>query len=128
MKTFSTAMLILLLLCASFAGWRSYADPGTYVVGGQYVVHAGEVLRGNLQTFFAQVTVEAGARVEGSITIVSSTLDLAGSVSGSVLSMGSDLTVRPGAAIDEGTRQLQGIPYVILLPSMVRSGHAARAS
>jgi hypothetical protein len=126
MKLLSTPILILVLLSLSLTGWQLSAQPDTFVVGGAYVVRAGEVVRGNLQALFAQVTVEDGARVEGGITSLSSTLDLAGSVAGSVLAVESDVTIRATAQLVHDPRRLEAIPFVILLPPLARTGYAAQ--
>src|SRR5512135_2310039 len=99
MKAVSTPILLLVFLSMSLTGWRAYAQPATSVVGGEYVISAGQIVRGNLEVLFAQVILEPGARVEGTITAVSSTLDLAGSVGGGILMIESDVTVRATAQL-----------------------------
>ncbi len=129
MKAVSTPILLLVFLSISLTGWRASAQPATSVVGGEYVITAGQTVQGNLQVLFAQVILEPGARVEGTITAVSSTLDLAGSVGGSILMIESDVTVRATAQLAKAPKQIQAIPLVILLPQIARSGqgvHSAR--
>ncbi len=127
MKTVAAAILALFLVSAALAGWRMLSRSNMLMIGGQYTVPAGEVVHGNLRAFFAQLQIADGARVDGKIPAVSSTLDLAGSVGGSVLALGSDVTVRTTAQLAEAPRNLSGIPYVILLPGMLRTGFAQAA-
>jgi hypothetical protein len=124
MKIISISILVLVFLSASLGGWGLAAGPNTYVVGGEYVLHTGDVVRGNLDALFAQITLEEGSRVDGRILAVSSALDLQGSVGGGILGLGSDIAVRPTATLAETPRQLELIGYVVLLPQMARSGHA----
>jgi autotransporter adhesin len=122
MKTVAAVMLVLFLLSASVTGWRMFSRSDTFIVGGEYTIAATETLHGNLKALFAQVRLADGARVDGTITAVSSTLDLAGSVGGAVLAVGSDVTVRTTAQLAEVPERVAGIPYVILLPGMLRTG------
>jgi hypothetical protein len=125
MKTISAAIALILLLSASLGGWRLLTPPGAYVIGGVSVIPRGEVIQGDLHVLFAQVTVEDGARLDGRIVSISSTLDLAGSVAGEILAIGSDTTIRDSAKLLRSPREVRLIPYVILLPSMARLGKLA---
>ncbi len=122
MKTVAAAILLLFFTSAALTGWRILSRSDTLVVGGQYTLPAGRVIHSNLKVFFAQVHIPDGARVDGQITAVSSTLELAGSVGGSVLAVSSDVTVRTTAQLAEPPHHVSGIPYVVLLPSMLRTG------
>jgi hypothetical protein len=124
MKTIAMPIAILVFVSASFTGWHLSRQPGNWVVGGEYVVHSGEVVSGNLQALFAQVTLKDGARVEGKILSVSSALDLAGTVSGEIVAFGSDVHVRDTASLSISPREMDAIPYVVLLPQMARVGVA----
>src|SRR5512142_3513422 len=97
MKSVTTAILVLVLASASLIGGRLYLRSGTYIVGGEWTIPASQVIHGDVQALFAQVKLADGARVDGTITAISSTLDLAGSVGGSMLAVGSDVTVRSTA-------------------------------
>ncbi len=122
MKTVSAAVLVLFLASISFAGWRLFLGSDAFVIGGQVAIPANQVVHGNLQAVFAQIKLADGARVDGRITAVSSTLDLAGSVGGSVLAIGSDVTVRSTAELTGTLKRINGVPYVLLLPGMLRTG------
>lgn len=122
------AMLALVLLGSLLASQRFLAQPDTYVVGGTYVIRSGDVLPGNLRAVFAQVIIEEGARVSGRILALSSTLDLSGAVSGAVLAVGSDVTVRQTARLGSAPRRTDILPYVFLLPQILRVGSGAHGS
>jgi hypothetical protein len=121
MKIIFVPIAVLAFVSASSIAWSQLIPRGNLVIGGVYVIHSGEVMSGNLDAVFAQVTLEDGARVEGRILSVSSALDLAGSVSGDILSIGSDIRVRETARLKQGPRELQTFPYVVLLPQMARA-------
>lgn len=126
MKLGSVTMVVLFVLGSFLTGWRFLDGPDVYVVGGSYIIRAGDVLPGNLRAVFAQVTVEQGARVTGDILSVSSALDLGGGVGGEVLAVGSDVTVRQTARLAAATRHVGAMPYVFLLPQMLRVGNAVQ--
>ena len=124
MKVVVITVVSLAFLGVLFAGLRVLDRPDAYVVGGTYVIRRGDVLRGNVRAFFAQVKVEDGARVAGRILAMSSTLDLAGGVGGEVMAVGSDVMVRQTATLESAPRRLGAMPYVFLLPQMLRAGNA----
>src|SRR5512141_1252471 len=99
MKTVVMPILVLAFFSASFGSWQLLGRTNSLVLGGEYVVRRGEALQGNVYAFFAQVFVEDGASIAGRLVGVSSTLDLAGSVGGSVLAVGSDVTIRQTAQL-----------------------------
>ena len=125
MKTVYAAILVLVLAAAALTGWRLLSPADTYVVGGEYAIAASQAIHGNLRVLFAQVKVDDGARVDGKITALSSTLDLAGSVGGSILAIDSDVMIRATAELVENPKHVAAIPYVILLPGMLRTGYAS---
>lgn len=124
MKAVSAAILVLFLAIASLGSWRLISQADTFVVGGEYIIPASQTIHGNLQALFAQIKLAEGARVDGKITAISSTLDLAGSVGGAIVVVGSDVTVRTTAQLIADPQRVTAIPYVILLPRMLRTGHA----
>ncbi len=126
MKTIPATMLILMFLAASLVSWQLWFQPNSTVIGGTYTLRSGDAIRGDLRTLFAQVTVEEGARVEGRITAVSSAVDISGSVGGRVLAIGSEVKLNGTADLTESPRHVDTIPYVILLPEMMRAGTAVR--
>ncbi len=128
MKAIGAAILLVVFLSASLTGWQLYAQPDNVVIGGEYVVATGQTVPGDLSVWFAQIRLEDGASVQGSIRAVSSVLDLGGRVEGSILGVGSDVIVRATAQLSEEPRSVQTISYVILLPRMARSGQAASAA
>ncbi len=124
MKTLSAAVLVLFLAIGSLAGWRILSHSDTFVIGGEFVVPASQTVPGNLRALFAQIKLADGARVDGKITAISSTLDLAGSVGGSVVAIESDVIVRATAQLIADPQRVTAVPYVILLPRMLRTGYA----
>ncbi len=128
MKTISAIVLLLVLVSAMLAGSRLFSRSDVVVIGGSYVVRAGEAIPGDLRALFAQVVVESGGRVDGRITALSSTLDIAGSVAGSIRAIESDVTLRPSALLNRSPQQVDAIPYVLLLPEMLRTGHAVQSA
>ena len=122
MKITSTTVLALVLITASFTGWRLSAEPGAIVVGGEYTLHRGEVLNGDLRSLFAQVAIEDGACLNGRIVSISSTLDLSGAVTGEILGIDSDTSVRGTAQLSQVPRELGVSPYVVLLPRLAGTG------
>lgn len=126
MKTISATVLLFVLVSATVAGSRLFSRSDVYVIGGEYVVRGGDSIPGDLRAVFAQVIVESGARVDGKITALSSALDIAGSVAGSITAIESDVTLRPTAQLNNNPQHVDAIPYVLLLPEMLRTGHAVR--
>jgi hypothetical protein len=125
MKTVALPILIVAFVSASFGSWQLFSRSNSFVVGGEYVIPRGHVLQGGLYAFFAQVFVEDGASITGRLVGVSSTLDLAGSVGGSVLALSSDVTVRQSARLAKKVSQVSAVPYVVLLPKLALTGHAS---
>ncbi len=127
MKTIIATVLLLVVVSAMLAGSRLFSRSDVVVIGGSYVVRSGEAIPGDLRALFAQVVVESGARVDGRITALSSTLDIAGSVAGTIRAIESDVTLRPSAWLNKSPEHVEAIPYVLLLPEMLRTGHAVQA-
>jgi len=125
MKALAAAILLVVFILTSLTDWRLYTQPDSVVVGGEYVIHRGEVVTGNVDAWFAQITLEDGARVQGQIRSLSSVLNLGGKVDGTILAVGSDVIVRATAELAQHPRRVEIIPYVILLPRMARAGNAA---
>jgi hypothetical protein len=122
MKTVAAVAMVVFLLSAALEGWRTFTGSDVLIIGGKYTVLASQTLPSNLRALFAQVTLQDGARIEGKITAISSTLDLAGSVDGAVLAVNSDVIVHAGARLAEAPQRVAGIPFVILLPGVLRAG------
>src|SRR5512140_1140115 len=121
MKVLATAILAVFLLSASWIGWHVYVQPDHFIVGGSYVLRPGEVLDGDVDVLFAQFTVQDGASVAGRIRSLSSVIDVAGSIQGSILLVGSDVITRPTATLSEKPHEIKAIRYVVLLPRLARA-------
>ena len=125
MKMILLPVAIFVLLALSLGGWWGFIHDNTYVIGGEYVINNGDIVKGDLNLIFAQVEMENGGRVDGRILSFSSALDLNGVVSGDILAIGSDIQVEKAAQLREAPREVDAFPYVVLLPRMARIGVAS---
>jgi hypothetical protein len=96
-----------------------------FVIGGEYTLRPGAVVEGNLTAFFARVTVEQGAHINGKLTSISSELDLRGSVGGEVASIESDVTLGQTCETGGGRSTFDVFDFVILFPEIMRLGTAS---
>lgn len=125
MKTIALPVLIVLILLAPVTGSGVLNSPDEIAIGGTYVLHGGQQLTGNLILIFAQFTLEDGATLDGRIVSVSSVIDVRGQMRGDVLAFDSDLTIRDTARMSGSSKEIQALPYVILLPEIARAGSLA---
>jgi hypothetical protein len=102
------------------SGALAAINHNTYIVGGEYVVRKGEIVDGNLGLFFAEVTLEKGARVDGTVLSFSSVVDVYGTVAGNISSLESEVNVRPSAQVKVVPKDTGVFPVVILLPNIAR--------
>jgi hypothetical protein len=109
-----------MLLAVLITGALAVINHDTYIIGGDYVVHEGNIVHGNLRLFFAQVTLEKDAHVEGAILSFSSTMDVRGTVTGNISSLESEVKVRESAHIKGIPSDTNILPLVLLLPEMAR--------
>jgi hypothetical protein len=126
MKTIALPVLIALFLFAPLTGSGLLNGSDQLAIGGSYTLRNGERIAGNLTLLFVQFTLEDGAAVDGRIVSVSSVLDVQGRVNGDVLSIDSDMTMRATAQMNGTSKEIRGIPYVILLPQIARVGGLAQ--
>ena len=120
MKVILLALSSLVFLVVLITDAGAVINHNTFIMGGEYIVHEGEIVHGNLELVFAQVTLEEGSHIDGEILSVSSAVDVCGAVSGNISSLESDVRLEKSAGVkaiphDEGV-----FPFVILLPEMVR--------
>ncbi len=122
-------------------------SPGV-VVGGSYVLTAGQTLRGELTAIGAAVVVESGATLDGTLTAVGGSTVIDGQVTGTVHAYGGSLELgrtahvlgdvqtfyaayepAAGARIEGAVQAGDGAPVYFSLPADMRvpSGVAARA-
>jgi hypothetical protein len=111
---------ILLAQIIFSAGMFTISNHNIFIIGGEYVVHKGEIVHGNLGLAFAQVTLEEDSRIEGEILSFSSTLDGRGSITGNISSIESDIKLETPAKVTVAARDQSVFPYIILLPRMAR--------
>ncbi|GAB4163895.1 MAG: hypothetical protein Fur0021_39300 [Candidatus Promineifilaceae bacterium] len=86
MKRFSAAVTLLFLLLLPAVAWAAPAFS-------PIVIEADEVVNDDLQLFSDNLTVEAGAVVNGNITVVGGNAEVAGSVNGDITVMGGSVTL-----------------------------------
>jgi cytoskeletal protein CcmA (bactofilin family) len=90
------------------------------VLGGHYHITAGEALNEDISFYFAQVTIDEGAKVDGHIFLYSSTLDLRGDVTENIHAFESDLTLRASARVEGEIDEKDLIHWTLLLPAMTQ--------
>jgi hypothetical protein len=112
----SLGAILLFALGAPFG----MLQPGMLVLGGHYRVGPGETIKEDMNFYFAQVTIEEGALVEGHVFLFSSTLTLAGQVSEDIHAFESDLTLRETARVDGEIGEKDFIHWTVLLPASAR--------
>ena len=120
MKVILLPLVTLMFLVMLLTGALALINHNSYIVGGEYVIRGGETVQGNLSLFFAQVTLEKDARLEGSILSFSSVVDVGGTVTGNISSLESEVNVRQPAEVKVVPRDTGVFPLVLLLPEMAR--------
>lgn len=113
---FSVATVLLAGLITPLA----VLQPGKSVLGGIYHIGQNESLKEDVNFYFAQVIVEKGASVDGHVFLFSSTLDLAGRVTGDIHAVESDLTLRESARVGGEIGENELIHWTLLLPATAR--------
>ena len=113
---FSFAAILLTILSVPFMALY----PGEFVLGGHYHVGPGESLKEDINFYFAQVTVDEGASIDGHIFLFSSTLDLHGNVTEDIHSFESGLTLRENAHVGGDLDENALIHWTLLLPPIVQ--------
>ena len=108
------------ILIAALGAPLAMLQPGTLVVGGHYRIGTGETLQEDVRFYFAQVTIEEGASVDGQVFLFSSTLDLRGHVTEDIQAFESDLTLRETASVDGEVDASDFIHWTVLLPAAAR--------
>lgn len=113
---FSVATVLL----AGLASPLVVLQPGQSILGGTYHIGQNEPLKEDVNFYFAQVIVEEGASVDGHVFLFSSTLDLAGQVTGDIHAVESDLTLRESARVGGEIGEKDLIHWTLLLPATAR--------
>ena len=114
LAVFSLAAIFLAVLSAPLVA----LFPGAVVVGGHFYVGPGQTLEEDVSFFFAQVTIDEGASVDGHIFMFSSALDLGGNVSNGIRGLESDLILRETAQISGAVDETDVIHWTLLLPAI----------
>jgi hypothetical protein len=113
---FSLAAILLTILSVPFMALY----PGEFVLGGHYHIGPGESLKEDINFYFAQVTIDEGASIDGHVFLFSSTLDLRGDVTKDIRSFESELTLRDNAHVGGDLNENGLIHWTLLLPSIVQ--------
>lgn len=108
------AVVLGAVLCGPFTALHL----GEIVLGGHYHVGTGESLNTDTSFYFAQVTIDEGASVEGHVFLYSSTLDLRGRVAEDIHAFESDLTLRESAQVEGEIDEKDIFHWTFLLPAM----------
>ncbi len=120
MKIILLSLGILMFLFILTTGALNTFNHNTYIIGGEYIVHKGEVVQGNLGTFFAQVILEKDARVDGALLSFSSSVEVCGNVTGNITSLESEVNVQQSAQVKGIPKDTGVFPFVVILPEMAR--------
>jgi len=113
---FSLAAVLLMTLSMPFL----VLHPGNFVLGGQYHITPETSPQEDISFYFAQVTIDEGALVNGHIFLYSSTLDLCGHVTEDIYAFESDLTLHDTAHVDGKIDQNDFIHWTLLLPPITQ--------
>jgi len=113
---FSLAAVLLMTLSMPFL----VLHPGNFVLGGQYHITSATPLTEDASFYFAQVTIEEGAQVDGQIFLYSSTLDLRGHVTKNIHAFESDLTLYETARMEGEINQTDFTHWTLVLPAILR--------
>lgn len=120
MKITALSFLLLIFLYLLINPITTLIDKNTYIIGGEYILHKGEVLRGNLVLAFAQVTLEEDSRIEGTIHSFSSAIDLGCTLTGDITSVESDVKIENSTNLKSTPPDKGLLPFVVLLPNLAR--------
>lgn len=113
---FSFAAILLAILSVPFMA----LNPDEFVLGGHYHIGPGESLKEDINFYFAQVTIDEGASIDGRVFLFSSTLDLGGDVTKDIRSFESELTLRDNAHVGGDLNENALIHWTLLLPPIAQ--------
>jgi hypothetical protein len=120
MIRFFTLFSVVTMLLTGLMSPTPAPKSGMVVLGGSHHIRQNESLKENVSFYFAQVTIDEGASVDGQVFLFSSTLDLAGRVTEDIHAFESDLTLRESAQVDGKIDEKDFIHWTFLLPAMVQ--------
>ena len=118
-RTFALFSAVTILLTGLMAPITTL-QPRVVILGGRHHIRQDESLKENVSFYFAQVTIDEGASVDGQVFLFSSTLDLAGRVTEDIHALESDLTLRESAQVDGKIDEKDYIHWTFLLPAMAQ--------
>ena len=100
-------LLVVLAMPAVALADDGSAD-GHFVFGGNYVLRAGESLRGDLVILGGNARLEAGSTVNGNIVTMGGSVDVAGQVSGDVTILGGSVDLKATAVVSGQVMSIGG--------------------
>lgn len=115
-----TLFSVVTILLTGLMGSTTTLQPRMVVLGGSHHIRQNEPLEENVSFYFAQVTIDEGASVDGQVFLFSSTLDLAGRVTEDIHAFESDLTLRESARVDGKIDEKDYIHWTFILPAMAQ--------
>lgn len=113
---FSLAAILLAVLSVPFMALY----PGEFVLGGHYHIGPGESLKENINFYFAQVTIDEGASIDGHVFLFSSMMDLRGNVTEDIHAFESELNLRENARVGGNLNENALIHWTLLLPPIAQ--------
>jgi len=111
---------LVVVLLASMSMPFLVLHSGRIIVGGQHHITSDMLLGEDMSFYFAQVTVDEDALVDGQIFLYSSTLGLHGHVTKDIHAIESDLTLHTTARVDGEIDQNDLIHWTLVLPEIVQ--------
>ena len=113
MKTISRISVILMVMLALVLALptrvSAQSNGGDQLVfGGTFVLHSGEIVKGNLIVFGGSATVEMGATIEGDVTLTGGTLEISGTVNGDISAIGGTVKLTDTARVNGALNTLGG--------------------
>jgi hypothetical protein len=112
--------ILIVVLLATLSMPFLVLHPGEFVLGGQHHITAETSLQEGISFYFAQITIDEDALINGHIFLYSSTLDLHGHVTEDIHAFESDLTLYETAHVDGEIDLNDFIHWTLLLPAIVQ--------
>lgn len=101
----SALLLVMLALAAPVALAQ---EVGGVIVGGNRVIEAGEVYKGDLAILGGNLIIRQGGRVEGDIAVFGGNVDVYGTIQGDVVSFGGNIRLRETGVLEGNLTRFGG--------------------
>ncbi|MEA3338065.1 MAG: polymer-forming cytoskeletal protein [Chloroflexota bacterium] len=95
---FSLAIVLLMTLAVPVLAQSD--GPGQIVLGGEYTLQSGQILRGDLGVLGGNAIIEKNATVFGDVIVAGGNLDVAGRIDGDIAVFGGNVTLEESATVD----------------------------